>query len=36
MMPPERQKMIIFSGNCHLIGRSAAGREVCLREGQDA
>jgi len=31
-MSPERQKIVIFSGNCHLSDWSAAGSGGCLRE----
>ena len=30
-MSPERQKIVIFSGNCHLSDWSAAGGGGCLR-----
>lgn len=30
-MSPERQKIVIFSGNCHLSDWSAAGSGGCLR-----
>jgi len=31
-MSPERQKIVIFNGNCHLSDWSAAGSGGCLRE----
>ncbi|NIA09247.1 MAG: hypothetical protein GWP10_05810, partial [Nitrospiraceae bacterium] len=30
---PDRQGIVIFSGNRHLSGGSAAGSEMCLGEG---